>query len=380
MASFRFWSAAILTTFVVLLGGCSSDASSDDDGAEGALTSEPKGFTFTVNSPKERAGEVDLGNAYAAAWLSKMSYDYGDDDSIRKALTDRGIAVQEVMAFHAGWNGKPLEAALVTGTDGFYFRTKEAGFLVFRGSEEKAISDAIADIRFFQIDAGPNANRAGKGEIHAGFYHGLEAVWNPLRDILKDRHQNSKLPLYIMGHSLGGGLGIVALHHLLFDRCLTSLLSHIDVISACAREYIPVTALYTFGAPRTGDEDFATELAKRVGETGTKVFRFVNEGDQVSTLPRYNPIAVVEPYRHIGAKGDERQFAIWLDQAGKLQTKPTSHCSTEKDLVQCDVTIEQLATQGRPPWKGEHSRMIYVEKLRALLTNTPPQLEKLRQM
>lgn len=360
------------------VGGCSSSAS-EEELDEGALEG-PTTFDFRVNSAKEKAGELEAVNAYWAARLAKISYDNNDEGQLRRAFEQIGLSAVEVIPFHAEKSTNPLTSRATTGTDGYYVRTRDAGFLVFRGSEETA-DDVIADIRFIQLPAGPIANNAGDGRAHAGFSAALRSVWDGLRDKLKARHGDGKLPLFIAGHSMGGSIGTIALHHLLFDACLNSFLRHLDVNSVCEREYIPVRSLYTFGSPRVGDEAFATAVSKRAKATGAKIYRFVNEGDQVAMLPRYSPVAVVSPYRHIGENGDERAHAVFLDLHGNLTRAPAGKCPKNDKQVQCDLSLEELAMSAlehKFPWKVEHSHVLYLEKLRATVTSTKAELDKLR--
>jgi hypothetical protein len=383
----RRWNlAAFALAAVTALAGvaCSSSEASQDDDSEGALETSTDRFDFKLDSAKERAGQVDLGNSYWMAKLSLLAYDNGDVPSLKKALGDIGIQAEEIVPFHAKNSLNPLETRIVTGTDGYYFRTKKAGFLVFRGSEPGKLNDAITDARVLKMNAGPSANNAGDGSVHEGFYHALHAVWDDqLHDLLKDRHGDKRLPLIVTGHSLGGALGTIAVHHLLFDGCLTNLFRHVDVLSACERDYVPVFGLYTFGSPRTGDEEFISTLTERMRTLNTKVFRFVSEQDQVSTVPRYVPaVPLIKPFRHLGEKNDERALAIFLDKVGKMFPKPESRCAENKDLVQCDISTSALAdgiANNHPFWKGEHAMMIYTEKLRGLLTGKPPELDKIRE-
>lgn len=347
--------------------GCSGQAADEDTTSEGALAAD-RFFQFHVNSATEKAGQVDLVNAYWAARFADYSYAWDTEQGVRGNLDPVGLKPAEVLTFHSTTSWDILQSRSTTGTDGVYLRTNDAGFLIFRGSEDGEISDAIADVRFIQLRAAPTSNHAGDGGVHAGFRNALDAVWGKLHDTLKARHGDGKLPLYIIGHSLGGGLSAVALHHLLYDGCIAN---PNQAPAQCESNYIPVTAVYTFGSPRIGDETFATTLARRAKQTGTHIFRFVNENDRISMLPRYSPAAVVPPYRHIGEAGDERANAIFLDYTGKMFPQPGPRCRDNDKLVQCDVTLSELM-DGLKPWKVEHSRRIYIEKLRALMTNTPP--------
>lgn len=387
--SFRFFATAALGAacpfaLSASLFGCSSDVVNDTSSSdEGALVTA--NFNFDVDSDKERAGEVEIGNAYWASRLADYGYQFDTADQVQVGLAPLGINIQEVVPFHAGDHLDLSKSKATTGTDGFYLRTDKAGFLVFRGTQENQISDVIVDIRVGLERPGPIVNEAGNGNVHSGFYNGLHAVWDyGLHDELKKQHGDGKLPLYVIGHSLGGALSTVATHHLLFDGCLTSLLRAVDLRSTCTSTFIPVKAVYTFGSPRVGDEKFATTLHDRIAATGTKMFRFVNEDDNISMLPQYSGImlGIMSSYRHVGVAGAERDRAVFLDYEGAMYPDPDSRCSANSNLVQCDITMEQLAINshnGKPPWLGEHSRSIYIEKLRALYTGTIPRLAPLRE-
>jgi hypothetical protein len=377
--------ASLLALVVPGALGCSS-STSEDETTEGELGEGSRPYNFNPRSALESRGEVDENNAYWAAKLSAVSYEAEDNAGLERLLRDLHVPFEEAIVFHADESQAKNPLGRYTGTSGMYVRTRDAGFLVFRGSEDGKYNDAITDMAVMQVEARLSLNRASAGKVHAGFHVALHSVWQGVREKLIRRHgtnqQRGRLPLYIMGHSLGGALGTLAMHQLLFDKCLNSDFARIDLLSTCDDTYVPVKALYTFGSPRTGNEEFTTMLVGRAKETGTKVFRFVNEGDQVSMLPRYAPVAVVEPFRHVGDKGDETQLAILLLKDGHMEARPRNRCEANEKLVQCDISLwEGLGgvTSGRPPWKIEHSRNIYLEKLRAKVSGTVAQLEKFRQ-
>ncbi len=57
-----------------------------------------------------------------------------------------------------------------------------------------------------------------------------------------------------------------------------------------------------------------------------------------------------------------------------LVTNPSEGCPASPNLVQCDLGFwDGLAgiVGGTPPWKTQHSRKIYLEKMRAKVTRTP---------
>lgn len=358
-----------------------SNAASEEEVDEGALENVTSEFAFDPNSSAERAGAIDDRNAYWAAKLSVVSYEHETEASLQTALRELRVPFEEAIVFHASETDAKNPLGQFTGTSGIYVRTRTAGFLVFRGSEDGKHNDVITDATVVQIPARIGLNEATEGRVHLGFHTALHSVWEPLREKMKRRHGDGQLPLYVMGHSLGGAVGTLAMHQLLFDECLNSKLARLDVLSRCKKEYVPVKALYTFGSPRTGNEEFMTMLANRTRETGTKVFRFVNEGDQVSMLPRAIPRAIVEPFRHFGLLGDEKTFAILIKKDGSLVANPREGCAENPNLVQCDLSLwDGLGgiAGGTPPWKTQHSRKIYLEKMRAKVTRTPLKEELVR--
>lgn len=70
--------------------------------------------------------------------------------------------------------------------------------------------------------------------------------------------------VWLTGHSLGGALAVI--------------------LAATLRENgVPVHGLYTFGAPRVGDKEFAKQLNR--GLRNKSHWRVVNEGDLVPHVP-----------------------------------------------------------------------------------------------
>ncbi|MBK6694510.1 MAG: lipase family protein [Myxococcales bacterium] len=403
---------AAAVTLALAGAGCSSEPATEET-EEGALSlpAELQGdrFQFRVNSPEEQQG-VDARNAYGAAVLAKAVYLEKSPAEMAAVLKQLGVGdvrEKDVLIFEAKKSGlDPRTHPIINGTNGMYVKTASAGFLVFRGSEDGVLQDALTNAQVNGVNPGGvvSNNRAGLGKAHSGYFLGVKSVWSQIRDRLAKEHGDagrSKLPLYVIGHSLGGAVGQIAMHHLLFDSCIGGVFNQLDLAGTCEEKYIPVTALYAFGSPRIGDEEFATTLASRAKQTGTRVFRFVNEKDQVSMLPRHVPIPqiVLPPYRHIGVGGDERAFAIYLGKDGELvaPVDAPSSCSGSdvaiegknlKDIVQCDLTMSEFLSgiaAGKPPWRTEHSMALYKEKLKitaqiALLGLSPkdPKTEDLR--
>ena len=153
--------------------------------------------------------------------------------------------MQEVRLF----NLPSAQASLVCTKD------QSCHILVFRGSSK--VQDWVANLS-------ASATRWwGQGYIHQGFMESFTSIWEQLAPILP----KIETPLFYTGHSLG------AAH------------------AALAASLHAPTALYTYGSPRVGDQQFA-EYMKDI-----PAYRIVNGQDIVTALPiSGRPLH----YEHIG--------------------------------------------------------------------------------
>lgn len=192
-------------------------------------------------------------NAWWLAELCRLIYRQDADEvegaagSARKEVL-AGVNLDEVDFFNEG----DTEAALIKSKG-----SSEAQYaaLVLRGTND--LRDALTD-----FNAIPKRWTEG-GLVHKGFAKALGLVWDKVTASL-DENVPSDCPLFIAGHSLGAALATLA---------------------ASLRQ---PRALYTFGSPRVGDNDFGATLA------GVNVFRVVNNRDVVTTVPP--PL----PFHHAG--------------------------------------------------------------------------------
>lgn len=95
-----------------------------------------------------------------------------------------------------------------------------------------------------------------EGRVHHGFSYALRRTWNKVETILDEVRDK---PLFLTGHSMGGALSVLAACRL-------------------AKAGRPPVAIYTFGAPRVGDQNFCTGYA-------LPTYRIVNRLDVVPELP-----------------------------------------------------------------------------------------------
>jgi len=149
------------------------------------------------------------------------------------------------------------------GTQAMIISTQTFYALVFRGTEVTSIKDIKADLdaKIIKCESG--------GKIHRGFNDAFAEVHIEIQNYLNNELVENK-PLFISGHRLGGALATVASKKLTYE----------NGISAC----------YTFGSPRVGDEDWMQNIK-------TPIYRMVNSADPVTMLPPgdeiISPIATI---------------------------------------------------------------------------------------
>lgn len=253
----------------------------------------------------------DVGIAWWLAQCSSLAYE--NKITVVTELKDVGFdriflfdtkGTQAFLARHPGMNGSGKFAVLA-----------------FRGTEQDSI-DILTDINFV-TRLFPNENLLENTGLqkklaeqlpnlyaHGGFVEGIENIWgtairkeiedinnepnvgiewlgapgvsNALLDLYK---QSSDIALYLTGHSLGGALATLAAHKLLVYE-----------------KSFQVTALYTFGSPRTVQQLLAEKINEKFEERSDQVVNFrshrvVNFIDVVPRLPPRVPVLL--DFRHI---------------------------------------------------------------------------------
>ncbi|MGJ8641386.1 MAG: lipase family protein [Opitutaceae bacterium] len=175
------------------------------------------------------------------------------------------------------------------GTQGFVATNNECIIICFRGTQTEEKQDIITDIDIDQdswnvigSDNGPVFS------VHGGFLKAYLSVRDKILAEVKLRlEENPNRSVWFTGHSLGAGLATL---------CAVDLL---------ARK-IPISGLYTYGSPRTGNKTFASYLME---ESGSNIFRFVNEDDPVTEVP----LEAIQDYCHVGN-------LRYLDRFNRLKT------------------------------------------------------------
>ena len=157
-------------------------------------------------------------------------------------------------------------------TDGWAYIAESGALIVlsFRGTQSTANWDTNCQTRLIH----PTGTDA-RLRVHEGFYSAFERLSDGVKGIrekMKDLQTTTPkdVPIYIIGHSLGGALAQIA----------TAVLGD-DRVAAC----------YTFGSPRVGNYIFDLWVKP-------PSYRVINYADIVPLVPI--PVPFVMPYRHSG--------------------------------------------------------------------------------
>ena len=148
--------------------------------------------------------------------------------------------------------------------------TKNETILAFRGTQAPTL--IFQDpAKFFEVVVDDWLNDANAalvsgadlpGKVHKGFLASLDSLWPELLAFLKSSHDKTK-PLYITGHSKGGGLAFLAAYRFWINN-------------------FPSAATYTFAAPRVGDAGFAAVFDDKLK---SNTWRIEYRDDIVPHLP-----------------------------------------------------------------------------------------------
>ena len=209
--------------------------------------------------------------------------------TISKAIDFSGLAYQNPADIESTLKGKAELFRWIenkeTDTQAFICSDDEAAWVSFRGTEfdgPDKLKDLKTDLNFKLVPG-------HYGAEHKGFGIGCRSVYARIMSHLI-RYRLNGLPIYVVGHSLGGGLGE----------------------NFCARALLynqPASKLFTIGSPRT----MSRATAEIFGNLwGHNIYAVVNNNDIVTRIPPR-----VFDYSHV-----LNRTLYYLTEAGKLITEP----------------------------------------------------------
>jgi triacylglycerol lipase len=194
---------------------------------------------FTVSS------DFMLGNAQAMMWLSQLAYETDDPEKIKRILKRFGL---ELLDFGTNelipGSFRPKGCFTVA-------RGRGATFVAFAGTDPLKPQDVITDLRA----------RLTREGLHEGFAEAAQSVQSKVENAI--RSGSVQQQLFFTGHSLGGALAIIS--------------------AMRARDAgFQVTAAYTFGGARAGDQQFFNSYGPSLRDC---TFRLVHGKDIVASVP-----------------------------------------------------------------------------------------------
>jgi triacylglycerol lipase len=268
-----------------------------------------------------------LDNALACAKASLLAYNLPTTPiTAAQVSTAFGLNVTDLVVFDGA------------GTDarGFLALMDGAIAIVFRGTD--SIQNWLDDGEILLVPF------RDKGLIHSGFKRSLDSVWTLIAATL-DRWKGGGRTLWITGHSLGGGLALLATAYLRFP------------LDAAATVPKPVAGLYTFGQPRAGNSLFGKPCD---ADFGDQYFRFVNKLDIVPRVPpRLLGYWHAGNIEYIDSKGDIQSDIAWWHEF--------------LDTVEVGIEGFQALRAGHPRIDAiqDHSMALYLAAIQAASNKGP---------
>jgi hypothetical protein len=221
----------------------------------------------------------------------------------------------------------------VTRTRGFLGVCDTHAVLSFRGSDPVTLQTWLTDMVVKLVER-PHY----EGRVHLGFSSVLHHSWGKVQKIVAEAQDK---PLFLTGHSMGGGLA---------------------VLSACrlAKLGRPPVAVYTFGSPRIGDRAFCAGYS-------LPTYRLVNRLDLVPELPlasmkrllprspRLTNEKFLGQLKRIAARvpcyGHVKTF-VYIDRDGVITP------NAEIEIWHAHAVARALATRGKSFLEGLTDHMI----------------------
>ncbi|MBM3382903.1 MAG: lipase family protein [Betaproteobacteria bacterium] len=202
-------------------------------------------------------------------------------------------------------------------TNGYWAEHTDFILIAFRGTQEP--TDLLIDIAV-------KLERLEEGRenilVHSGFKRGAESVWKHVEGAARYAQERKK-PLFVTGHSLGGAVALLNALRL-------------------EKSNFPVQALWTFGAPKVGNNLFF-QSARALFEA--KWHRINQETDPIPALPF--------------TFEDENRLRHWSNRWGQFipvlerfaensqyDTAPLVYRETTSELTQRPITRRRFSEIG----------------------------------
>jgi triacylglycerol lipase len=198
--------------------------------------------------------DFTIGNARALMWASQLAYENATTIEAVRQLW-RFTSVEPFVKRKIGITGS-FE------TRGIIGERSNAVVLAFGGTDPAVWQTLATDLNF----------RPAASDTHSGFQMAADGVRDDIDRAIEQSRQAGK-PLFVTGHSLGGALAALAAQRA-------------DAAGATPK------AVYVFGMPRVGREQFRAAYDGRLGQA---TYRLVHGFDIVARVPMSGI-----GFRHVG--------------------------------------------------------------------------------
>ncbi|HEV8392260.1 MAG TPA: lipase family protein [Dongiaceae bacterium] len=247
--------------------------------------------------------DFDIGTARAMIWLCQLAYE-SDDEKIGRIAGRWGLERTTTFA-QAASDPLPLSA-----TRGLMGERNGALIVAFTGTDPTVLANVVTDLNI----------KISPSDLHQGFEDAAAAVWGKV-GVRLSRSAAAGQPIVLTGHSLGAALAAVTA-----ERALREL-------------GLPVTAIYTYGMPRTGGATFAQAYNR---DLGAVTYRMVYGEDVVTGIP---PVAA--RYAHVGRRLHCKRRGTF--NPAELDPLPGAEdADTPKPLLLAFVEIFSALLRGPP--------------------------------
>ena len=210
-------------------------------------------------------------------------------ETIGKAIDFAELAYQDPADIESALKGKSESFKWIeskeTDTQVFICEDDEAVWISFRGTE----FDGPDELKDLKTDFNFKLVSGHYGKEHKGFSIGCKSVYNEIMYHLTIRKVNNK-PVYVDGHSLGGGLGE--------NFCAKALFYN-----------QPVSKLITIGGPRA------------MGNISAKIFGYF-WGHNIHSVVNNNDIVTRIPPRIFNYSHVDNRNLYYLTEDGELIVDP----------------------------------------------------------
>jgi hypothetical protein len=238
-------------------------------------------IAIAIASQPSRSGAIQLNSTVSDAWSTTH---FGDSDlpclpiqkqktfnvSLKNTSDNAYMMMAASYLAYSFWPGKRKRILTSWGfsninlfdhspssTNGYWAEHNSFVLLAIRGTQEP--TDLLTDI---SVNLEQLEESAKDVLVHSGFKRGADAVWNHVEAAARVAQRRGK-PLFVTGHSLGGAV---------------ALLSAVKL----EKHNLPLQALWTFGAPKVGNNSFFQSAQSLLNE---KWQRINQETDPIPALP-----------------------------------------------------------------------------------------------